>query len=98
MTETLEHILWCCPSAMDVWTECSIKFQKYSFAPISFIHLLEILMERLDVKELQFFAVVARQLWLRGNSFVFGSDFHSPSRVICLAKEQMQAFLSVEQL
>lgn len=20
-TETLEHILWCCPSAMDVWTE-----------------------------------------------------------------------------
>jgi hypothetical protein len=51
-----------------------------------------------EVDDLQFFVVVARQIWLRRNSFVFGGDFISPSTVICQAKDQMKAFLLAEQM
>lgn len=49
-----------CPSARDVWTGCTKKFHKCSFIPVTFIHILETLMQRLKDEEIQLFVVVAR--------------------------------------
>ena len=95
--ETLEHIICSCPSAMDVWVECSKKFHKCSLVPASLTHILEFLLLRLEDEDIQLFAVVARQIWLRRNSFIFGGDLIPPSQVVILAKDQLQAFLAAEQ-
>jgi hypothetical protein len=80
--ETLEHAIWSCPFAMDVWIECTKKFHKCSFVPVSFIHILETLLLRLEVEEIQLFAIVAHQVWLRRNSSIFGRDLISPSIIL----------------
>jgi hypothetical protein len=61
----------------------------YSYSGIPFL--------RLEDEDIQLFAVVERQIWLRQNSFIFGGDLIPPSRVVILAKDQLQAFLAAEQ-
>jgi hypothetical protein len=82
---------------MDVWVEYSNKFHKCSLAPVSFIHILEFLLLRLEDEDIQLFVVVARQLWLRINSYVFGGDLVTPLCVVHLAKDQLHNFLDSEQ-
>lgn len=54
-------------------------------------------MQRLEVDDLQFFVVVARQIWSRINFFVLGGDFFSPSTVICRAKDRANASFSLSE-
>ena len=39
--ETLYHILWACPSAMDAWGASCRKFQKSSYQGRAFIQMVE---------------------------------------------------------
>jgi hypothetical protein len=48
--------------------------------------------EKLDPKELQLFAVIVRQLWLRRNQYVFGGPLTAPTVLIRQAWDQMEAF------
>lgn len=84
-TETIRHMLWSCPSAKDVWKECSPKIHKCTSDEIDFLHIMAKLMERLD--QLQFVATVARQVWIRRKSIVFGGDMVDPSSLVRLAKD-----------
>jgi hypothetical protein len=57
--------LWNCPSAKDVWSECPLKISKCTSDDGDFIDIVAKLLERLETEQLQFMAVVARQIWLK---------------------------------
>jgi hypothetical protein len=59
--DTPGHILWSCPSAQDVWLECKGKFQKCLSGEVGFMELLEKLLQRLDVEQMQLVVTVTRQ-------------------------------------
>ncbi|XP_059450800.1 uncharacterized protein LOC132181566 [Corylus avellana] len=88
--ETVDHILWSCPSAKDVWTECSPKISKCASIVDDFSAIMAHLLERLDADQLQLMAATARQIWLRRNSVVFGGELTDPSTIIRWAKDQVE--------
>ena len=72
--ETVGHILWSCGSAKDVWLESTRKIQKSTSDEVDFSTIFGTMMEKLDPGDLQRFAMIARELWLRRNTFVFGGS------------------------
>lgn len=95
-TETVGHILWSCGSAQDVWLESTKKLQKSTSAATDFIEIFRELTRKLDPNEIKLFAVIARQLWLRRNTYVFGGPLTAPAVLICQAKDQLDAFERAE--
>jgi hypothetical protein len=89
--ESVSHALWSCPVAQDVWHECSSRIQKTPLEHIRFLDIFEGLLQRFDETEVDFFASVARQVWLRRNTWVFEGKFSSPVQVLQHAMEQFEA-------
>jgi hypothetical protein len=96
-TETLAHILWSCPSAKDLWMECNPRIHKCTSDEVDFIYIMTQLMERLNDEQMQLVVTVARHIWFRRNSVVFGGDMVSPVVVVQRAKDQVEAFCSAFQ-
>jgi hypothetical protein len=94
--ESVEHIIWTCESARDVWAECSSKLQKCATMEVTFANLFTELADRLDADEMQKVAVVARLIWLRRNSVMFGGDFMSPNHILETASSQLDNFSKAE--
>jgi hypothetical protein len=80
--ESVEYILWTCESARDVWAKCGSKLQKCTTMEVNFASLFTELTDRLDIDEMQMVGVVARLIWLRRNSVVYGGDFTSPKHIL----------------
>jgi hypothetical protein len=95
--ETISHILWSCPSSSDVWGACSKKIQKCSIAAMDFTQMLGQLLVKMEKEDIEFLATVARRIWLRRNSFVFGGDFLPPNCLIKNATEAWEEFYAAEQ-
>jgi hypothetical protein len=76
------HILWNCPSSRDVWSVCNINIQKCPSFDEEFINIFEMLHKRLGANEFQLMVVVARQIWLRRNSVVFGGTFSTLAEIV----------------
>jgi ribonuclease HI len=93
-TETTAHILWSCPSAKDVWLECNPKIHKCTSDEVDFIYVMEKLLARLDDDQMQLVGTVARQIWFRRNSIVFGGKMVAPGVVVQRAKDQVEAWCS----
>ena len=55
-----------------------------------------LLKDRLVADEMQKVAVVARLIWLRRNSVVFGGDFMSPKHILETASSQLDNFSKAE--
>lgn len=72
------------------------NYKKSTSAEEEFINIFVDLREKLGSEEVQFFAVLARQLWLRWNSFVFGGPLTAPAVLVRQAHEQMAAFEQAE--
>jgi hypothetical protein len=81
-TETVGHIIWSCESSKDVWAECCRSIQKCSSDEDGFLEIFVKLASKLSEEELQLAAGVARQIWMRRNSVVFGGEFLSPSTMV----------------
>lgn len=96
-TETLEHILWRCQLAKDVWIECSPQIHKCTSDEVEFILVLEKLLARLDEDQMHLVATVATQIWLRRNAVIFRGDFLDPSSLMRMAKAQVDACSEDEQ-
>jgi hypothetical protein len=94
--ETIVHALWGCISAQDVWADCSVKIQKSSQVSTDFLSIMDYLMERCEVKEVQLAVLVARQIWHRRNAVIFGGKFSSPKSIVQAAKAQLEFFCSIE--
>jgi ribonuclease HI len=89
--ETVLHALWACPGAQDAWGCGSAKLQKLSTNQLSFLNLIEELMDRCDSEEIELGVVLTRKIWLRRNSVVYGGFF---THLVQLFKE---AKVSVEE-
>lgn len=96
--ETVGHALWHCPSARDVWTECSGSIHKCSFDSPDFMSIMDQLLKRLKAEDIPFVVNVARQIWHRRNSVVFGGDFAHPKTVVNIAIDQVEAFVKAEEM
>jgi hypothetical protein len=90
VAESIDHILWSCPSAKDVWTECYPKVSKFPSEETNFINIITQMMVRVDEDEMQLIATISRSIWLRWNSVVFGGEMMGPATVVQRAKEQVE--------
>jgi hypothetical protein len=70
--EMAKHILWECPSAQDVWGGSKIIFQKSLCVGENFMGVLEYLMGKCSVMELELVGVIASRIWRR---WISGSVF-----------------------
>lgn len=80
--ETVFHILWECPSAMDVWSEGVQKFQKSTHRGPSFLQVVEDMFSTCDEEEMRLFVGMAQRIWLRRNEIVHRGVFSSPKEII----------------
>jgi hypothetical protein len=84
--ETVEHILWSCSSANDVWG-CGIrKLQKSQCV------IFEEITAKYDDSVVEFFAVVARRIWMRRNATVHGVAFVDPNQLISQARVALEDY------
>jgi hypothetical protein len=90
--ETTVHALWSCPSAQDVWADYSSRIQKSSCDTKEFMGIMQWLMDKCTDEEIQMVTLVARQIWHRRNSVVFGGTFSSPQVLLRVAKDQYDVF------
>ncbi|KAG6635874.1 hypothetical protein CIPAW_11G073400 [Carya illinoinensis] len=79
--ETIEHALWECPSAQDVWSQCGKKLQKTNLFFKSFRALLESLLESHEEEYMLEFALTVWLIWKRRNDLVFNNQFPHPSSI-----------------
>jgi ribonuclease HI len=93
--ETVKHILWDCPSASDVWGVCGRKVQKSSGEGSTFIEVLENMIERGTIEDLEFHAVIARKIWFRRNTVVHGGEFSHPN---VLLQEAVSSFTDYKNI
>ncbi|XP_059429159.1 uncharacterized protein LOC132162969 [Corylus avellana] len=90
--ETVGHILWTCPFAVDVWTECMMSIQKCTSYDDSFVNIWLMLSKRMEEDGMQLVAVIARLIWLRRNKVIFSGEFQSPFVLYRMAQEQVVQF------
>jgi ribonuclease HI len=90
--ESIEHSIWTCLLAADVWCCGPISLQKSHGQGLCFAELLEMVINRCSRKEVELFAVMARRIWLRRNDVVHGGFLTHPSRVIAEAVTALEDF------
>ncbi|XP_059436512.1 uncharacterized protein LOC132169499 [Corylus avellana] len=76
------HILWQCPSTMDLLSMGSKKFQKSYFLGPNFMQVIEGLFNKCDTEEMVQFSSLARRIWLRQNDIVYGGVLTHPRIVL----------------
>ena len=91
--ETVEHILWNCESAKDVWS----TIQKLPTMEMDFASIITILTDRLEDEELQLVTVIARLIWLQRNNVVFRGVFMSPAQILETAVSQLENYSKAEK-
>lgn len=94
LPETTGHIIWRCDSSKAVCMECSRKVQKLSIAEDDGMCLFEQLLDKLDEDKLLLVSCLARSIWLRRNSVVFGGQ---PSSSGFLVQNAVASFANFQQ-
>ncbi|KAG6645401.1 hypothetical protein CIPAW_08G120100 [Carya illinoinensis] len=89
-SETIEHTMWECPSARDVWSLSSRKFHKASTLSPSFAKKLESLVASKETEELLLFAVTAWYLWKRRNEVVLQGHLTHPSSAVSQSQQLVE--------
>ena len=69
-TESMEHVLWACPMANDVWVASQIRVLKWDRSVQSFCNLLMMARSRLNVEEFEAFGCLAYFIWHQRNKLV----------------------------
>lgn len=77
--ETVEHIIWNCESAKDVWLEGPLKLQKSTSDNDSFLNIFAKMESKPEEEELQLFVTIAHNIWLQRNTTVYGGSFDAPN-------------------
>ena len=81
--ESVVHALWNYDAAQDVWTGSIKKLQKCSHGQAYMIQLMEYLLDRLALEDVELFLVQAWIIWNQQNRLLHGAKFHDPN---CLNK------------
>lgn len=77
---------------MDVWMESGWKIHKLVIVESDGVGLFEKLSNALEDDALELAMVLARKLWLRRNSIIFGGAISSPQQLVKVAKESLADF------
>ena len=80
--ETVEHIIWECPAANDVWGGAQIKLQKSICSGGNFFQIFSGIISRCATEEVELFAIVAQRIWHHRNEVVHGGNFLHPTQVV----------------
>jgi hypothetical protein len=91
-SESSFHDVWLCDAAKAVRSECPPRIQKSSLGNDDFLTLFGSLNGRMDVEDMELFAMVAQRIWFRRNRFVFEEVFTPPNCLIRGAKEALQDY------
>jgi hypothetical protein len=96
----VKYILWSFPSAQDAWGYGPKRLQKSSDGGLTFVNVIESLMGRCDMKDLELMAVVARRIWFHRNFVLHGVTFTHPTQVFQEASNSLDDFkgLNVREL
>jgi hypothetical protein len=86
-SETTHHILWDCPSSLDVWSESGGKIQKRISEGGGLLELVENVMKSLQKEDMELFVMVAVRIWKRRNGVVHGEPFIHPCVIVKQATE-----------
>ncbi|XP_041025335.1 uncharacterized protein LOC121265715 [Juglans microcarpa x Juglans regia] len=90
--EDVQHALWCCPGAADVWAVGWSPIRKWLNQFIDFSSLWEDLSNRLSPGCLVRVVAIIRGIWRRRNTFVFEDKFASSSQVVKIAVVGLEEF------
>ncbi|XP_042939496.1 uncharacterized protein LOC122274526 [Carya illinoinensis] len=77
--ETVNHVLWSCGAAADVWADSESPVQKWAKTEGNFMETWIRLSEKMGTGELELVATIMRNIGSRRNSFVFEGKFQGPS-------------------
>ena len=80
--EFVEHVLWSCLVANDVWAESKLKVLKWGHFDHSFCDLLNTTRSRLGVEDLELFCCVVYFIWLQRNHMVHDESCSNPIEVM----------------
>ncbi|XP_042942755.1 uncharacterized protein LOC122276934 [Carya illinoinensis] len=94
--ETTIHALWSCSSAMDVWGQGHVFFQKSTLREASFKELYERLILQCERDLLDMFSVIARSIWLRRNKLLFEGSFLHPNILLRQATQSLEEFKTAQ--
>ncbi|XP_075636927.1 uncharacterized protein LOC142609203 [Castanea sativa] len=92
--ETTVHALWECAVVQDVWVGSISKLQKGPSVFRDTLQLMEFLVDRLTVEELELFWVLAWIIWNQRNCVVHGDQLKDPK---CLNKRAKDFVLEFQQ-
>jgi len=90
--EFVSHALWSCGSAQEVWGSCSGPIQKCSAGAEEFFGVFGTLCDKLEERDLEYFAAIAHKIWARRNRVVFGGAVLPPNILIREALDQAEDF------
>ena len=90
--ESMEHIIWSCPSVADVCSCGSRRIQKSISGNRMFANLFEEVFGHYDQQELETFVVVAWRIWMRRNEVVYGGAFIDPKQLFVSAISGLEEF------
>ena len=86
------HVLWECDAAQDVWAGSLKILQKGIVGMIDVIQLMEYLLDRIELQELEVVLVQAWLIWNQRSRFVHRGKFHDSSWLNNLAGDYLQEF------
>jgi hypothetical protein len=95
--ETVEHIIWECPMANDVWGEAPIKLQKSTYLGGNFSQIFTDVISWCIKEEVELFAIIARRIWHRRNEVVHGGILMHPVQIVRGAVASLDDFKRVNQ-
>jgi hypothetical protein len=90
--ESVEHIIWSCPSAAYVWSFGSRRIQKSICGNKMFANLFENMIGRYDQQELEIFLVVGRRIWMGCNEVVHRGASIDPKQLFLSAVSGLEDF------
>ena len=90
--ETVLHVLWECGVAQDVWAGSKVCLQKCTMARGDILQLIEDLMARLTVEDMELFFVQCWVIWNRRNSVLHGCSIQDLSQLVCRAEDYLKEY------
>ena len=95
--ESTIHALWECAAAQDVWANSVKILQKGCTDQNYLMHLLEYLLDRLSLEEVEVFLIQAWLIWNRCNSVLHGGRFIDPGAPNQRAAEYLEEYKHAQQ-
>ncbi|KAK9989877.1 hypothetical protein SO802_030116 [Lithocarpus litseifolius] len=86
------HVLWDCGVAVDVWAGSSLRLQKCVHGQADILELMEYLLSRLSVQEMELFLVQAWIIWNQRNKLLHGGKMQDPNTLCRRAVEYLEEY------